>query len=520
LRDGKHSTTFWEKIAMYKPLALAIMVALVGTTVGPVHADADLSITQNLPHPEAGGVPWTPHDIRLLDKQIDALIAQAPTLRGAHIGLLAVDTARGTTLYSRNAGDSFQPGSNFKLLVGSASIEKLGTSFAFVTQALTSGTVVNGTLTGDLYLRGGGDAHLTAKDLDAAAAAVVAAGITKVTGSVIGDATRYDTRRIPRGWNWDDFPFYYAPPISALDLEENVIHAYMKPGLAVGDPVTLRVYPATTAFNIDNQLTTGPAGSADTSDNTRPWDEPRTIRLTGTLPLGSKETGDIEAAVPDPAEYAVDVFTKALTAHGVTVIGAEQTGGAAPSTAQVVWTHTSETMPQLMADFWWPSDNLMGELFLKELSVASDSTPGSDAGGAAFERKWLASIGVDPTQISIADGSGLSNYDRITPDAWVKILQHDWNGPNRQLILGALPVAGVVGTLRRSFLGTPAEKNVWAKTGSIDDVRAISGYIRTARHGAVTFSLLLDDWNEGAPGAAAGLAKLRGAVLSTFVTNE
>jgi len=506
---------------MHKHLALLLSAALFATTIGPVLADADLSITQKVPHPQAGGVPWSGHDLRLLKKQIDALVAGAPTLRGAHVGLLAVDTARKTTLYSLNADEDFEPASNFKLLVGSASLDKLGTQFAFVTQVLGSGSVADGTLTGDLYLRGGGDAHLTAADLDAAAAAVAAAGIMRVTGSVIGDATRYDNQRIPGGWDLDDLPYYYAPPISALDLEENVVNIYMSPGAGVGAPVSLRVEPAegAFAFTIDNRLTTGETTSKDTSDLLRPWDQPNTIRLTGNYPLGAKESGDIRAAVPDPAAYAVDVFARALAAHGVALGGAEQTGGAAPSGAQVLWTHSSEPMPQLMADFWWPSDNLMGELFLKELSTAAGSTPGSDRGGAAFERTWLQSIGVDPSTVSITDGSGLSNYDRITPRAWVAILQHDWNGPNREVVLGALPVAGVVGTLRRSFLKTPAERNVWAKTGSISHVRTITGFIRTQRHGAVSFSLLVDDWNENVPGAAAGLEKLRGAVLSTFVTN-
>jgi D-alanyl-D-alanine carboxypeptidase/D-alanyl-D-alanine-endopeptidase (penicillin-binding protein 4) len=122
---------------------------------------------------------------------------------------------------------------------------------------------------------------------------------------------------------------------------------------------------------------------------------------------------------------------------------------------------------------------------------------------------------VNPDTVTIADGSGLSSYDRITPADLVAILQADWSGPNRDVVLDALPVAGVRGTLKHQFVGTPAERAVFAKTGSISHVRTISGFVRTRTHGAVTFSFLINDWmGEQQTKGPAQLAKVRGDLLS------
>ena len=129
------------------------------------------------------------------------------------------------------------------------------------------------------------------------------------------------------------------------------------------------------------------------------------------------------------------------------------------------------------------------------------------------EKTWLKGLGVDTDAIAIEDGSGLSVYDRITPRDLVVILRHDWDGPNRDLVLDALPIAGVRGTLKSSFTGTPAEKRVFAKTGSLSHVSALAGYVANAKHGAVIIAFQVDDW----VGASADLRELRGRVLSEFV---
>ncbi len=497
-------TTCYGATAMRKTLATLVCACL-------------LLGAAPLPKPAPGGVPWKPSEIAALARSI-ARILSAPALRGAQVGLLIRDTVRGTTLYSQNASQEFMPASNFKLLVGSASLQRLGTNFAFVTSVASDAEPAAGVIAGNLYLRGGGDAHLTAQDLDGAAAALAAQGIKRVDGALITDASRYDNQRYGYGWSWDDLPYYYAPVVTALELEEGVVHMTFTPGATPGSLAQLRVWPASSAYTIDNELVTGAAGSKDTSDISRPWNKPDTIVIDGSYPFGAKESGDVNPAVPDPESYAGDVFARALAAHGITVNGGVH-DGKTPAAAPVLWSHASEKMPKLLADFWYPSDNLMGELFLKELGVVQAGEPGTDDHGMLLEQNFLRSIGVDPNTVTIGDGSGLSQYDRITPSDLVAILQYDWNGPNRDVVLDALPVSGVRGTLQHSFLKTPAERQVFAKTGSISHVRTISGFVRTRTHGAITFSLLINQWmGEQQPSGGAALAKVRGDVFSELAT--
>jgi D-alanyl-D-alanine carboxypeptidase/D-alanyl-D-alanine-endopeptidase (penicillin-binding protein 4) len=466
--------------------------------------------------PVPGGKPWTRAQVVHLQHQLSTLL-HAPTLRGAQIGFLAIDTQRGTLLYSRNPNEEFMPASNMKLIVGSTAVQDLGVDFSYITAVFAEAQPVDGVEDGNIYLRGGGDALLSAADLDNAAAAVVAAGIKRVTGWVVTDASHDDDQRLGYGWSWDDLPYYYAPVVTALELEDGVVHIHIVPGEDVGDACSLEVSPESTAYTIDNELTTGRRGSQDTSDITRVWDQPRTIVLFGSYPLGAKRSGDLRASVPDPESYAGDVFLRALSAHGVEVTGGVRRGKV-PQHPILVWTHHSLVMPKLMQRFWYPSDNLMAELLLKELGVMKFGEPGTTEHGAVVERDFLRSIGVDPNTVTIGDGSGLSQYDRITPHDFIKILMYDWKSKNHNLIIDALPLVGVRGTQGHHFKGTAAVGHVWAKDGVISHVRTLSGFIQTRTHGVVTFSLLINQWmGAEQPGGPAALERLRGAILSAVV---
>jgi D-alanyl-D-alanine carboxypeptidase/D-alanyl-D-alanine-endopeptidase (penicillin-binding protein 4) len=491
--------------------AAALMLAPIASSA------ADMSSVAKVVKPVPGGHAWTPAQIAALGRYVDGQILTAPTLKSAIVGLKIVDTVRGTVLYSKNADISFMPASNFKLVVGSTILRKLGPGFAFVTKVEGDNRPQGGAIHGNVYLRGGGDAHLSAKDLDDAAAVLAADGVRTIDGAIVTDASHFDAQRYGDGWSWDDLPYYYAPPITALELEDGIVHVTMTPGRTVGSPVRLDVSPQSSAFTIDNLLKTSAIGSKDDSDIVRPWEAPNTIQLTGDYPIDSKTSGDLRPAVPDPAAYAGDVFLRALQAHGISVAGGVHPG-VAPQNAAVLWTHESEKLPQLLADFWYPSDNLMGELFLKELGVAQAGEPGTDSNGIRAEIEFLKSIGIDTSTVSIADGSGLSHYDHITPADFVAILQADWNSPYRDIVLNALPVPGYRGTMLHAYAGSAAVGNAFLKDGVISHVRTLSGYIKTHSHGPITFSWQINSWmGEGQPEQRAALAGLRAQFLSHFV---
>jgi D-alanyl-D-alanine carboxypeptidase/D-alanyl-D-alanine-endopeptidase (penicillin-binding protein 4) len=209
--------------------------------------------------------------------------------------------------------------------------------------------------------------------------------------------------------------------------------------------------------------------------------------------MGVAESDDLQPSIPDPESYAGRVLLRALNDKGITVNGGTRSG-IAPASAVTLWHLQSPALSQMLADFWLPSDNLMGELFLKELGVERNGEPGTYDHGIAAERAYLTSIGVDVGTVSISDGSGSSAYNLITPRDLITILQRDWNDAQRDSVVAALPQAGVNGTLAHSFGGTPLSGRIFAKTGSETHIRALSGYLQTARHGPVTFSLIINDW--------------------------
>jgi D-alanyl-D-alanine carboxypeptidase/D-alanyl-D-alanine-endopeptidase (penicillin-binding protein 4) len=469
------------------------------------------------PSPAPSPSPMSSADVWRLQSFVDAALT-APTLKGAHVGVLAIDGDTGAVLYARNADDDFVPASTFKLIAGSMALAQLGPAFTFTTDVDAAGSIEGGTLQGDLYLRGGGDAQLSSADLNAAAAAVAAAGVRHVSGALIADASRYGAPHFPQGWAIDDIPYEFAAVPSALSVDLNVAHVRVLPGEAIGARAALQVRPESDAFALENATVTGASGSADTTDVERPWNRPLTIRVSGSYPLGAALSDDLEPAVPDPAAYALDLFRRALARNGVT-LGDGARYGNAPVGATVLWSHRSKPLAQLLGDFWPPSNNLIGEQLLEELGAAQGSIGGDTrARGIAAEAAWLQSIGVDPAALTIADGSGLSAYDRVTPRALVTILQADWRGAQRDTVLAALPLAGVRGTLASTFTGAPLEGNVYAKTGTTNHARLLAGYARTQRGSTVIFALMVNNWMDASPTARQALDDARAAVLTAIVT--
>jgi D-alanyl-D-alanine carboxypeptidase/D-alanyl-D-alanine-endopeptidase (penicillin-binding protein 4) len=429
---------------------------------------------------------------------------QAPTLRGAHVGALVVSADTGAVLYERNADDALIPASTMKLLVGSAALDTLGNAFAFTTTVSIDGS--------NLFLRGGGDPTLSSSDLDEAARTVRTLTPSRFVAETDADDTHYRASRYPDGWQVDDLPYDYAAPVSALGLADDALHIDVRPGASAGSTATISVLPDDPNLRIQNDVTTGAAHSSDTTALEIAWSQPNTIRVVGSIPLDAREATTLDAAMLDPTGVTLDAFGQSLGRAGVTMGAAGR--APAPASARVLWEHHSAPLSQLLGTMWQPSDNLIAETLLDELGSASDGD--SRANGIAREMTWLRSLSIDPATLTIADASGMSAYDRVTPRALVAVLAHDWNGSGRDLVLNALPQPGKPGTLERAFLGTALIGHLFAKTGTSNHTRTLAGYVQTA-HGTVIFALLVNDWIDPDADASTRLRDFQTAFLTALL---
>jgi len=546
--------TAWRRRPLCRVAGSALAgIFLLGAAAAPIAA------------PAGGGTPWTSADVAALRADIDAMLSNAPALRGAHYGVYAVDTASGAVLYARGGDAEIQPASTFKLVVGSAALDRLGPQFRFRTTlslarsrsaespepsalplaptnspspaaagAPSALPAPPGPWPPSLLLTFGGDPTFSRGDLVSAAAALTGFAMRD---EVYLDDSAFDLTPYPDGWTWDDFGQDYAPRVSAATLDENVVDVSVAPGRDVGEAAVISfkdghpfgVPPAGTPdcehLPLDfvrSRAKTGAQGSDDTID-VAPFLR-GCAQITGSIPYGA-EAETLGIAMPDPLGTIAAIFDQDLFARGIgAIVQAHLVTPDSPDffaprpnlKALVVDPpHDSQSLGELIGPrFWIPSDNVFGELLLKELGLVTGGKPGSTEKGIAYERTWLKTLGVDLSTVTFADACGMSQYDRITPRDLVTILQHDWNGPNHQLVLDSLPIGGSRGTIE-GIAGTPAAGRVFAKTGSMMHVRGLAGYLATMQHGAVTFAFNVDDWNGEYP----ALAALRAHVLSRIVSD-
>jgi D-alanyl-D-alanine carboxypeptidase/D-alanyl-D-alanine-endopeptidase (penicillin-binding protein 4) len=511
--------------AQSKGLVIAVLlVAMLATSPCAIAAPAPIV------QPAIGGTPWTADGIAKLDADLDTMLATDPALRGAHVGIDAIDTAGGRQIYAHAIDDEIQPASTLKLVVGSAALDRLGPAYTFVTSAFAAPDKR------EIVLRAGGDPFLTSSDLQAAAKAVAPSSAYGVY--VFVDDRRYDEESYPRGWTWDDFGQSYAPRVGAIAVDEDLITLHVMPGANVGARPTLMPSDlldltlvqqswsplageqlcdtswSNHHISILSTASTGANGSDDTLDvRLLPSGCPE---LVGTIPLGAPQD-DIDLAVPDERGYVAGLLGTFIngvpTARVVRPIDRLEPAPRLTDATIALWSHSSAPLSSWIGPrFWIPSDNLVGEMLLRELGYVDAGVQGTTGNGIAYEKQWLQRIGIDPATVTLADGCGMSQYDRITPRDLVTILQHDWNGPNRQLVFDSLPVGGARGTIE-GIAGTDAAGRVFAKTGSMMHVRGLAGYLATLHHGPVTFAFEVDDWN----GAYPALAALRARVLSRII---
>lgn len=432
-----------------------------------------------------------------LVKDLDQILSDA-RLTPAQAGVVVKSAASGEQLYGLDAGKVLTPGSNAKLLTSATAIDSLGLDFRFTTSVLSTGRVAGSTLAGDLYLKGTGDPTMLAADYDALAARVADAGIKTIAGKLVADDTWFDSVPLGTDWAWDDEPYYYSAQISALtaspntDYDAGSVIVSVAPGSAAGKPVKVSTTPETDYLNIVNKATTG----TTTNVSIERQHGTNTVLITGTVAGGYDEW----VTVNDPTGYAVSLFRKALTNHGVRVMGST-TRDATPQIAATVASHQSMPLSELLIPFMKLSNNMHAEILIKSVG-RKVSGAGTWSAGLAAATSFAHANGMP--SLRMRDGSGLSRGEGLTPGGITDLLIALRSKPWFSTWYGSLPIAGepdrmVGGTLRSRMAGTPAAGNVRGKTGSLTGISALSGYVTSADNEPLVFSVLLNQYLSASP---------------------
>jgi len=434
-----------------------------------------------------------------LAERLDRILAD-PALIRAHVGLTVQIAETGEVLYERAGEKRFTPASNTKIVTGAVGLDVLGPDFTWTTKLVAAGPIEDGTLDGDLWIIGGGDPSLSRDRLEAWMKQLRLAGIRRVTGDVIGDDRVFTEPQWGTGWMWDDLYGGWSAGVTGLQLAPNTVRAYVVPGGTPGDETELVYRARGPTLAIDNRVHTGAPGS-DLRLEFVPPAEGGPVELRGWVPLGPDSTS-LFLATPHATLYLLD-WMRLLFSEGQVIVDGRFRRARADETAGAgSWSYESRSEPlsEVLGEMLKPSDNQMAETLLRTIAVA-EGEEGSPDAGLEIVSSRLADWGIEPGAIELADGSGLSRYNEVTPNAIARLLRAMWRQPDFATFRDALPTAGVDGTLRRRLLATPGADNVHAKTGSLSAVRALSGYLVDGAGETLVFSLLLNGYDS--PGAVA-----------------
>lgn len=415
-----------------------------------------------------------------------------PVLAASEAGIAVYDLTNGKPVFTHQSGKLYRPASVEKLITCITALTQLGTDYALRTELFADGPVTDGTLQGNLYVRGGFDSEFDDDDMQRLTGLVRSAGIRRIEGSVVGDVSMKDSLYYGEGWSWDDARFDFQPCLSPLMYRKGCVRVTVRPG-SNGTPPQVTVSPASTFYTLTNEaLSRTPSAGRFTVD--RDWMfQSNEIRVRGNavrtvvkdIPLFGSE------------HYFLYVFTERLRQAGISVGPYDL--GLVPDRVRslgAVVRPLTEVLCQALKE----SDNLSAEALFYHLGHRlHPEHPATAADAVEAIGTLITALGRDPEAYSITDGSGVSLYDYVSPDLLLSFLIHAYDHPELYAVLKrALPTAGVDGTLARRMKGTPAEGRVHAKTGTVTGVSSLAGYARAADGRLLAFVIINQNVLKGA----------------------
>ncbi len=430
-----------------------------------------------------------------------------PGVQRAAWGIVVESLDRGDRLFELNPRNLLVPASVAKLVTLATAVDAVGWDYRYETTLQATGPIVDGVLDGDLVVVGSGDPAIGGRagdDISVIVAAIKAQGIRRINGRIVGDDDAFEDPRPGLAWAWDDLGYTFGSLYGALNFAENRMAVTIAPGESEGRPTTITVDPQAAYRPLNNRIVTGPRGSMQLM-----WPEQRPgdpfLTLAGSIPVGDP-AATLNVSSGNPTFWFASVLRHRLLADGVEVTGeAFDVDDAWPrpdrSSARTIYTYRSHPLSEIAQPMIGDSINLYGEALFR---LNASSPPRTNDAALEGMGQRLETWGIARGGWQLIDGSGLSRRDVVAPDTLVAVLRrmHDPSGTSPWMT--ALPIAGRDGTLNGRMKGTAAENNVRAKTGTMSNIRALAGYVKTRAGEPLAFAIMVENFEgTGAQAVAA-----------------
>jgi D-alanyl-D-alanine carboxypeptidase/D-alanyl-D-alanine-endopeptidase (penicillin-binding protein 4) len=463
-----------------------------------------------------------------LAKRVDAILSRTDVARGFW-GVEIEELDTGDVVYSHEADRLYTPASNTKLFTTAAALALIGPGYRVrTTVESATGPDKYGRLSGDLVLVGRGDPNLSGRTLpynlktqrplspahvlEEIADQVVAHGVKVIDGDIVADDSFFVYERYGSGWSQDDLVWEWGAPVSALSINDNVVYVNILPAERVGERAFVGIAPFAEYYHIENRVLTSPAGTGPRKVFIQRQPGSNRLEIWGDIPLDDTGVGEA-LAIEEPAEFCARLLWELLEKRGVVMYGrtrARHTAMASLGTITVTTnapsgggmdTQPISQPPVVLAEhdslplgldiqvINKVSQNLHAEMLLRLLG-REKGTSGSIAGGLEVVRGFLTQAGVQPEEYAFYDGSGLSRQNLVSPRATARLLRYAAKQTWGAEYMESLPIAGVDGTLASRFKTLPPGVILRAKTGSLDHVNVLSGYLTTAKGERLVFSIM------------------------------
>jgi len=419
-----------------------------------------------------------------------------------------VEADTGFPWYEKDTARSFIPASNTKLFTTSAALEILGPDFKYDTSLWSDGSIEKGVLTGNLIVRGSGDPVIGGRfnggDITEIfrswADSLKSMGITRISGDIVGDDNAFDEIRLGEGWEWDDLPYWYGAEISALSFNDNCVD-FRLVAQQEKMPAKMSWEPGNTSYVSAVNASLTVAEDLSISEGYFREQGSNYFTLSSLVPQGQTDYESL--AVSNPTSFFVHVLRETLVAQGISVGGASVDIDATTfkpqySALNYLFSHLSPPLSEIVRVINKRSQNLYAEQILRTIAanaplLESSLDPGSAAMGISRSKDVYGRAGVDTLRIQLVDGSGLSRHNLITTTMMTNLLRYMRLHPDlavRSAFLESMSIAGVDGDVRNRMKETPAEGNAHAKSGTVGNASALSGFVTTAGGTELIFSII------------------------------